>query len=158
MDRSIDPVVRRRRRIRRIAAGAALLAALVVVPILVAGWMRPSVARRSLRTAKVDRGPVEATLLASGTVLPDDEHLVSSPLETRLVRVLRTAGTSVHVGDAIVELDTSAARLDVDRLDERIALARNAQASERLQLEETLVDLEARRDIQRLGYSRLRGT
>ena len=72
MDRSIDPGIQRRRWVRRIAAGGALLATLVSVSTLISGWMRPSVARRSLRTARVDRGPVEATLLASGTVLPDD--------------------------------------------------------------------------------------
>src|SRR5262245_26769186 len=134
MDRSIDPAVRKRRRTRRVVTGAGILAGLVIVTLLASGGLRPSVARRSLRTAKVDRGPVEATLLASGTIVPDGEHVVSSPLDTRLVRVLLTPGATVHVGDAVVALDTSAARLEVDRLDERIALSRNAQASERLAL------------------------
>lgn len=71
-------------------------------------WLRPSISRARIRTAKVERGPVESVIAATGTVLPASEQAVSSPVEARVTRVRRKLGAIVAVGDELVQLDTSA--------------------------------------------------
>ena len=63
-----------------------------------AGLLRPSVKRSAIRTAIVDQGPVDATLSATGTVVPQTEQVLSSPVDARLLRVIRKAGTAVQRG------------------------------------------------------------
>ena len=83
-------------------------------------WLKPSVKRSDIRVARVERGEVDATLQAGGTVVPRFEQVVSSPLEARVLRIDRRAGDAVRAGDALLTLDTGAAQLDAARLDERV--------------------------------------
>src|SRR5256885_13915789 len=117
MDRVLAPEVRRNRIARRaVIAVITVLAAAFSIAATVQ-WLRPSVPRHNLQMARVDRGSVDATLQAAGTILPAVEQVVSSPVEARLLRIMRRAGDRVRAGDELVALDTSASRLDVQRLD-----------------------------------------
>ena len=70
MDRPVDPLFKKTQIIKQTAlslAGLGLLVALI-------GWgprlLSPTLTRSRVRTARVDVGPLEATISASGTVLP----------------------------------------------------------------------------------------
>ena len=112
MDRELEArEVWGRRRGR--VAGAGLLvivagAAIAFVPSL----LRPLVSRDRIRTARVERGPIEAVVQAAGSVIPAFESVLSSPVEARVVRLSKRPGDRVAVGEEILELDTSASRLD----------------------------------------------
>ncbi|UCF66661.1 MAG: HlyD family efflux transporter periplasmic adaptor subunit [Acidobacteriota bacterium] len=150
MDRSIDPTVRRWRRIRRLIVPSAAIAAALVILVLAIGWLRPSVRRDRVRTAKVERGDVSATLDASGLVVPGFEQILTAPLATRIVRILETQGAEVQAGEPIVLLDDRDAHRDVARLEEQIALKRNAQRQTRLELDRTRNELKAKRAVKAL--------
>ena len=113
-------------------------------------WLRPSVHRSRVRTSPVERGALEATLTASGTVLPAAERVLASPVETRIERVLRRAGQVLEEGDAILELDTSATRLQLGRLEEQLAQNENDLMQQRLELEDRIAGLESRLETQHL--------
>src|SRR5215510_8104094 len=116
MDREIAPEVRQRRRTRQIATiGVAVAAALFLLAMTVS-WLRPSVRRDEILTARVSRGTVHAVLQASGTVVPAIETVISSPVEARVLRIDHRAGDRLRAGDEILSLDTSASKLDVQRL------------------------------------------
>ena len=119
---------------------------LVVLP----GWLRPSVRRTEIRTARVDRGTVEGVVEASGTVVPAFARALSSPIEARVVKILMRPGARVRRGDAILELDTSATRLDLSRLEDRLAQKANDEQQARLSLSRSLTDLKSRIERQRL--------
>jgi HlyD family secretion protein len=150
MDRPLDPAFvqhRRRRRTMGAAAGVSLAGlALVWGP----GLLRPTVARDRVRTAVVDRGPIEAVITASGTVVPEVEQVISSPVDARVLRILKRAGDAVAPGEPILELDLSASRVALAKLDQDLALKRNQQERARLELQGKLRDLQARWDIKKL--------
>src|SRR5687767_4739803 len=150
MDREIAPEVRRRRVMRRVAV--VLIAVAAAAFCLAAGirWLRPSIRRSEVRTARVERGAVDATLQATGTVIPLVEQVVSSPVEARILRIGRRAGDRVRPGDELLTLDTSQSRLEADRLGERVAQKESESAQLRLRLEETLASLEAQLEQKRL--------
>ena len=125
MDRELDISFRRRRTTRRVLAVAATLIAAGGLYALGSHWLRPSVHRSRVRSGTVERGDLEATLTASGTVMPAAERVLASPLETRIERVLRRPGQVLEEGDAILELDTSATRLQLERLGEKLAQNEN---------------------------------
>jgi HlyD family secretion protein len=120
----------------------AVLVVLASALVWGADLLRPSVRRDRVRTARVESGPLEASLTASGTVVPAIEHVISSPIDARVLAVLRQVGDQLKVGDPIVRLDTSASELDAEKLRQNIALKGNEQARMRLTLESQLIELD----------------
>lgn len=156
MDRELDASFLRRRLARRGAWGLGIAAGAVGLFVLLPGWLRPSLDRDAIRTGIVDRGPVEGIVEASGTVVPAFEKVLSSPVEARVVRILRRPGERVEPGDEILELDVSASRLEVERLDDRVAQKRTEAEELRLALESELADLAGRLERGRLDAEILR--
>jgi HlyD family secretion protein len=150
MDRELPADVRRRDRLRRVLQ--------IVIPILVLaflvvwfpGWIRPSVNRARIRTARVTTGPVDAVIMASGTVTPEVERVLSSPLDARVLRLLQRPGTHLKQGDPVVELDVSESVLALDKLLKDQKIKDNQQAQARLVLEKSLVDLDGRIEVKSL--------
>lgn len=150
MDREIAPETRKRRTVRRILVAFIALSALVLLGAATVEWLRPSLNRRDIQLANVTRGSIEATLQASGTVVPLFEQAVSSPVEARVLRIGRRAGARVKAGDEILSLDTGAAKLDADRLAEQVAQKESEASQLRLRLDESIASIEAQIEQRKL--------
>src|SRR5512132_2640703 len=98
MDREIAPEIRQRRTARRLITVVIALAAIAFSFAATLNWLRPSISRNDVQIATVDRGAIDSTLQASGTTMPAVEQIVSSPVDARVLRILRKAGDRVHVG------------------------------------------------------------
>lgn len=157
MDREIDLKERLGLGVRRWVK-IALIALVILVPLLlVPRWIRPSLDRAEIRTARVERGTVEEVVTASGIVVPASEKVLSSPVEARVLSILKRPGAVLDEGDEVVRLDTSALALELERLEERLAQTINRKQQLELDLETRLVELESqieskRLDVEILGH------
>lgn len=150
MDRPLDEKTRRAAHTRRwLALGGGGLAFALVVTLLT-GWIRPSVRRADIRTARVERGAIEATLTASGLVLPAYEKVIVSPVDSRVARILRKPGDAVRPGDEIVTLDRVGPETELRSFDDQVELKKNAREQARLKLENALTDLRGRAAVKAL--------
>jgi len=131
---------------------ALLAGALVWLP----GLVRPSISRASVRTAVADAGPIEAVITATGTVVPEVEQVVSSPVDARVLRILKRTGARLEKGDPLVTLDISETQLAVDTLGQDLAIKQNQQARTRLSLEKSLIDLNGQVELKTLQLASLR--
>ena len=152
MDREIAPAALKRRMIRRLILSAGLIAAISALVIWGPGLIKPSVNRSRVRTANVDSGPIEATINASGTVIPEFEQVLSSPVNARVVRILKRPGALVAKGEAIIELDISETVLALERVTQQVDLKQNQQARAKLDLENTLINLMSQWEIKNLEF------
>ncbi|HEX8252080.1 MAG TPA: HlyD family efflux transporter periplasmic adaptor subunit, partial [Thermoanaerobaculia bacterium] len=150
MDREIAPEVRKRRVTRRVVVALIALAAIAFVLFATVEWLRPSLNWRDVQVARVERGAVEATLDASGTVVPLDEQIVSSPVEARVLRVERRAGDRVKAGDELLTLDTAATQLEAARLEDKVSQRQSASTELQLKLEEPIASLRAQIEQKKL--------
>ncbi len=150
MDRPIDSKTRIRRIARRILIPVAVLGLAALGFAALTGWIRPSVQRSRIRTARVDRGPMEAVISASGTVVPEYEHVITSPIESRVTRILLAPGAPVEAGEPIVLLDAGETKAAVEKLDDLIALRGNEREQAILEQARQKSDLDTRRRIQEL--------
>jgi HlyD family secretion protein len=98
----------------------------------------------------VTSGPVEAAIMASGTVVPEVERVLSSPLDARVLRLLQRPGAHLKQGDAVVELDISESVLALEKIVKDLKIKDNQQAQTRLTLEKSLVDLDGRLEVKTL--------
>jgi HlyD family secretion protein len=150
VDRPLSEEVQRHDRRRRILQVAVPLVLIVLVMVWLPGWMRPSIPRARLRFARVTTGPIEAAIMATGTVVPEVERVLSSPLDARVLRILVRPGAQLEVGTPVVELDTSESVLALDKIVKDLKVKENQQAQSRLALEKSLVDLAGRIDAKTL--------
>jgi HlyD family secretion protein len=140
----------------RIGQVAAALVVLAAILVWLPGWVRPTIARAAVRTATVTAGPIEEVISASGTIVPEVERALSSPLDARVLRILKRPGDRVRLGDPLVELDTSESALAVDKLEKDLAVKDNEQAQTRLTLEKSLVEVEGQIDTKKLDLATYR--
>ena len=150
MDRELPRELRRRDRWRRVIKFGVPILLLSFAILWLPGWMRPAVSRARIRTARVVAGPVEAVIMASGTVAPEVERVLSSPLDARVLRLLQRPGAQLKRGDPVVELDVSESVLSLDKLVKDLKIKDNEQAQTRLTLERSLVDLDGRLEVKAL--------
>jgi HlyD family secretion protein len=150
MDRELDVSTQRRRIGRRLAWGIGSLGLVAAVLVLLPGWLRPSVERDRIRIGRVDRGPVEGIVEASGTVIPAFESVVSSPVDARIEKILKRPGEAVRAGEEILRLDTSASHLALETIEDNLARKANEQQQVRLALEKSLSDLRGSIESSRL--------
>jgi HlyD family secretion protein len=144
MDRPIEPAVLRNRFLRHLGSAVVFLAIAWIAGSLLVGWIRPSIDRSHLRTATVVRGTIYATVTASGIVTPANETAVSSPVEARIVRIVRRPGAVLQPGDAILELDLSQSALDVERIEQQLARKMNELQQAALARQTGLTQLSSR--------------
>src|SRR5687768_1209523 len=144
MDRPLTDTERRRNRLRGGVKVALPVAAAAVVLILLPGWMRPTVERTRIRTAIVQSGAIEAVITASGTVVPEIERALSSPVDAKLLRLLKQPGAPVQTGEPVAELDLTDSQLALERIAGTLAITDNKQDQVRLELDRALSDLDAR--------------
>ncbi len=142
VDRPIATSDRRRAQVKRWLPLTAIIVVLTSALVWGADLLRPSVRRDRIRTARVETGPLEASLTASGTVVPAIEHVISSPIDARILSVLRRVGDQLEAGDPIVRLDTSDSELEAEKLRQNIALKGNEQARTKLTLQSQLIELD----------------
>jgi HlyD family secretion protein len=153
VDRPLEDREVRSRRLRKVRT------ALVAAVLLAGAWLglgallRPSISLARVRTGTVDVGPMTATLSAPGTVVPESERVISSPIDSRILRVLVQPGTAVKAGAALVELDTTGPALAVERLRKELRLKEAAAERAALALEGTLASLESRVEVAGLTLS-----
>jgi HlyD family secretion protein len=156
VDRPIDEDVQRRQRVRRAGTVGAVLAVVAAALVWLPGLVRPSISRASVRTSVADAGPIEAVITATGTVVPEVEQVVSSPVDARVLRILKRTGARLEKGAPLVTLDISETQLAVDKLGQDLAIKQNQQARTRLSLEKSLIDLNGQVEVKTLQLASLR--
>ena len=140
-------VSKRQQRLRRVLKIVVPTVLVAVVLAALPGWIRPTLTRARIRTAPVTAGPVESVITAAGTVVPDVERVLSSPLDARVLKILQRPGAHLKQGDPVVELDISESVLALDKVIKDLKIKENQQAQTRLTLEKSLVDLDGRLEV-----------
>ncbi len=150
MDREIDVSYRRMQLLRRVLMSLVLVGAIALVFFYAPRLLKTSIARTQIRTARVDMGPLEAQITASGVVVPEFEQVLSSPVNARVLKILKRPGAILSKGEPIIELDLNESQLAIEKINQQIELKQNQQSKARLDLESTLINLQSQIQIKGL--------
>jgi HlyD family secretion protein len=150
MDRELsrEQILRRQR--KRIAQGGIIFIIVLVLFLLFRFWLRPVIHRSEIQTTFTDRGDIEATISASGTILPEFEEVISSPITSRILHIYHNVGETVKEGEIILSLDKKNEQLQLAKSLEDLASKENQKKKLQLSMERTLLDLQTNYEIQRL--------
>ncbi|KAA9333311.1 HlyD family efflux transporter periplasmic adaptor subunit [Hymenobacter busanensis] len=149
MDRAISPAIQAQRRRRRWLTVAAVLLVAVAGLWAFRGALRPSIAAEQLLTARVEPGDVEASLTATGLIIPAREAVITSPVQSTIRRVNLAVGAKVQPGQAILELDKEQTNTALAKLQDEQLQNRNKSTQLQLTLAHSLTDLVSQEKVQR---------
>lgn len=158
VDRDIASHVQRQHRLKGVARIVVPIVVVGVALVLLPGWLRPTIAAARIRTAAVTVGGIDASITASGLVVPAFERVMSSPLDARVLRVLLRPGAALNPGDAVLELDVSESVQALARAENDLKVKDNQQAQARLSYEKAVADVESRVQIKALEIETRRAT
>tara|TARA_Y100000385_G_scaffold291090_2_gene367159 strand:+ start:6251 stop:7501 length:1251 start_codon:yes stop_codon:yes gene_type:complete len=133
---------------------------LVVVLVAVGFWFVRSFLeakkdRSELHIVKVERGNMQNTLTATGTVVPSVEREINAPVTTEIKNVIKVNGEFVEEGDLILELDQEFTKLSYDQLYDELQLKRNNIDKLKLEYDKNLRDLDYQNQIKSLQLDEL---
>jgi len=143
LDQPLNPEIIRKKRNRRIFIFFSAFAGIFLFGYLMISWIRPSIERSKIRTAKVEKGLIEASITSTGTVVPEFEQVISSSIESRILKVLKRPGDTVKKGEQILLLDVKEAQENFENLNDQLKLKENSAKKLSLELKNTIVKLES---------------
>ncbi|GAB2539976.1 efflux RND transporter periplasmic adaptor subunit [Spirosoma aerophilum] len=156
MDKELAPEIANRGQKRNLIVGITVVAALVLLIAWTRNALKTSVDANKIRTATAEIGSVENSLNATGEVIPAYEQIYTSPIRASIRRVLLTPGTAVKPGQPILDLDKSLTEIELEKLNDQLALKRNSIDQLRMKLNKSLYDAEINDQIKLLNINRLR--
>lgn len=156
MDKELAPEIANRSRNRSLLIGLVVVIALAIAITWLRDAVKTSIEAEKIRTATAEIGPVENSLNATGEVIPAYEQIITSPIRASIRRVLLTPGTAVKPGQAILDLDKSLTEIELEKLNDQLALKRNGIDQLRMKLNKSLYDAEVNDQIKLLNINRLR--
>lgn len=156
MDKAIDKnVIRRFRRRRLLLWGGIAIVATVAVAGMMVG-IAPTVDGRDITVGTADSGPLEITVAATGRVVPAYEEIITSPVDSRVLKVYAESGDTVKAGMPLLQLDLEQELTELGKLQD----AHTMQQQELRQLQLTnmtaISDLEMQIKVSEMNVNRLR--
>jgi HlyD family secretion protein len=150
MDQPISKETIQKNRFKKITKWVLGVGLLIVFIWIAVIQLKPTAKRLDIFIGTVEKGDIQQTLTASGTVVPSYEYTINAPVNTVIDKVMLSNGASVEKGSIIMELDPSYTRLEYEKLADEWALRKNSIAILSLQFEKELRDLESKNRIMSL--------
>ncbi|RYE17362.1 MAG: efflux RND transporter periplasmic adaptor subunit, partial [Sphingobacteriales bacterium] len=141
MDRELSSSFKTKRRLKLLTLIG--LSVVMVVALIAVGriLLQPTIKRGSFDIVIAQMGTVEETIAASGLVVPEYEYLITSPIHSKIERVLLHAGEAVEAGEPILQLYLGETQNDYNKLLDEQAANHNRAEQLKLNLEGTLTDI-----------------
>lgn len=113
------------RRRRRTAIRYSIIGTMAAgVITLISSLTMSGVSAKSLKFAIADRGDIDVTVSATGSVVPAFEEVINSPVATKILEVYRRPGDEVNAGDPLMKLDLEEIRTQYENQADELAMIR----------------------------------
>ncbi len=155
MDREISREVRQREQRRRWLKWATAATVLVVVMLEAVGFSQKSVDGKHLEFYAIDRGPIEISALANGTVVPIFEQVINSPINSRILEVYCQQGSLLEEGTPILKLDLQSTESEYRKLLDEEKMRGYQLEQLRANNETALGDMAMKMEVDRMNLQRL---
>lgn len=141
MDKKISPEMVQRRKRKRALQLLLTLAASAAGLYLLVSMFSSGVSRDTLSTSVVDKGAIEITVSATGTVLSLSNEIITSPVSSKILEVYKKVGDHVSKGEAILRLDLDAVNIEMGRMKNELTMKRLKMGEQQVVAESALSDL-----------------
>ena len=154
MDREI-PIEERRKAQRRIIIRAILITMAVGTGFFgLSLLLEPVLPVKGLMIAEADIGTIEITVSASGKLVPQNEEIIISPINSRILEVYKNPGDVVEINEPLLKLDLSEIDTEYNKkLDEREKL-KSKLIQTKIRLDNNISEMEMNLQIKQMRVER----
>lgn len=157
MDRDLPKEYVRRQWYKRAAAMAALVVVIAGAVWGVRRLLTSGIKAKDLKTFRVERGSLEASISSSGRVVAAQEEIILSPIASRILEVYHQSGDEVEEGTPLLRLNLDEAQAAMDKLRDEAQMKRLQLEQLRVQQSTTLADLVMKIQVDSMQLVRLEG-
>lgn len=150
MDRQIPTSILKKLKFVHMLKIGGVLTIVLLLLLAFRSIIQPVIHLSEINTASCTIGNIEASVSASGVILPEFEEVVTSPITSRILHVYKNTGERVIEGDIILSLDKSNEQLQLDRMADELSAKQNRVKKMQLTIERTIIDLQTNYAIQKL--------
>ncbi|WP_207429761.1 efflux RND transporter periplasmic adaptor subunit [Pedobacter sp. SYSU D00535] len=155
MDRVLSPQQLNKQKAKTYLIGALAVAGMALGFIKFKSFVKPSVDAGALTIAVAEVGSLEASVAASGTIIPEYEVLITSPVDAKIEKVLHTAGERVNAGESLLQLNKESSLIAYEKLTEEQQVNRNKINQLELSLQKSLNELKTQYSIKEIRIKSL---
>ena len=155
MDRAIPVSEQRKRKMKRAGMWIGGFAVAMGLATWLGTQMITTLDKKTLIISEVDRGTIDVSVSATGTVVPAFEEVIVSPISSKILEVYAHSGDSVDVGTPLLRLDLQSAETDyAQALDER-EIKRQEMAALQASVETQLSDRKMQIEVKEMDLAQL---
>ncbi|SKB49725.1 efflux RND transporter periplasmic adaptor subunit [Daejeonella lutea] len=155
MDTELSADFKRKALFRKWLIAGSIIIAMTIAFFGFRSLIEPSIERSKITIETTEVGTIEATIPASGVIVPEYEFLITSPINAKIEQVLHSAGEAVQMGESILKLNKETTQINYDKLLDEQEVNRNKINQLRLSLERTLNDLQTQYSIKEMRIQSL---
>ncbi|HEX7584609.1 MAG TPA: HlyD family efflux transporter periplasmic adaptor subunit [Prolixibacteraceae bacterium] len=111
---------------------------------------------KNYQTSIVDRGQVYIPMDATGTVEPENEVILLSPLTSIITKIRKEPGTRVKKGEVIIQLDQEPTREEIGQITDQLEVKSNSLEHSRLEGQMARIDLDYNVDVKKLRITSIK--
>lgn len=120
MDKEIPLSVRKKEKRKQIIRFGLIILIIAAGSFITINILGSSISLKNAAITDVDKGPIEVTVNASGKVIPLNEEIIVSPINSRILEVYKNPGDLLDVGTPILKLELASIETEYNqRLDEK---------------------------------------
>lgn len=154
MDRKISADVLQKKKIKLYTRIGVLSVVAILVIVAVAYMLKPSISAAAIDTSVAERGALDVSIGATGSVVPLYEEVITSPIATKILDVYKKSGDEVKKGETILQLDLSSANVDFQADQDDIKIKKCQLEQYKVTVESELKDLEMQLKIDEMKLKR----
>lgn len=156
MDREISNDVLVKKRKKRIIKISLILGVIIAVFIFLMNVLQTGVSRKDISIALVEQGDLGIAIIASGSVVPAYEEIITSPIPSKVLEIYKREGDSLKVGDLIVKLDLASFRNDYEQQQDEVEIKEAKKNQYIINFESELADLKMLIEVDKMKLRRMK--
>lgn len=153
MDRELTSKEKRIVKTRQMAKTIAFVCGLFAIAFIAISLSTRRIGRNDIRIATVERGNIDIGLSTSGTVCPEYQEQILSPISSRILEVYARMGDTVEVGTSLLRLDLENAEADYQRGLDDLQLKEQRLKQLRINQDTRLTDMQMRLRVARMSLN-----
>ncbi|MDL2239907.1 HlyD family secretion protein, partial [Bacteroidales bacterium OttesenSCG-928-L14] len=155
MDRIISKKEKQRDNLKKFLKYFLIIIVVFVAFVLIMKLMQSSISTKNLIIKEVDRGNIEITVNATGKVIPLNEEIIVSPINSRILEIYKNPGDLLEIGEPILKLELSSVETDYNqKLDER-EIRRSKLEQLKINSENALSELKMQQKVKEMQLRQL---
>lgn len=131
--------IRKETTVRILKISIPVVVAAVLLSLLLTILGERTVPEKNLRFTTADRGDIDMSVNARGTVVPAFEEVINSPISSRVIEVRHRIGDIVEPGTPLMVLDLHAARTEAEKQADMLRM-RNLELGQQIANDKTFLN------------------